>query len=415
MATPVVDVWVAFGKGFNESAAYPADFTKISTANNVRQFRVKRGRGHQLDTIQAGTASLVLDNANGYLDPSNTGSGSPYYTGGATNVKPGRHVVIEATDPETSTTYKIFRGFAESWEQKYGRDGVDQLVVLKAVDAFKVLARALGDGGVEAETTSRARVKNLWSQAGYPQAVVGWTDGKTVPARTYEESDNLLLAAQAIDKAEVGFFFVDRSGLFSFLTRESRVTQFGTKEGTFSDDLTADPTAFPYHAVDFSRDDDEVFNRGTATLYNSATTATTQNDTTSQTDYGIRTYDEPELMLTSGSEATSWAAYAVDRFANPEDRARVLTFYPQDHPALWAKILPMDLGELWVVKRRPKAGNTITVNVLTEQIIHEGRPGIWRTELALSSAVGGSYWVLDDGAGTYAASSTLGSTTKLFY
>jgi len=414
MATPVVDVWVAFGKGFNESAAYPADFTKISTANVVRQFRVKRGRGHQLDTIQAGTASLVLDNANGYLDPSNSGSGSPYYTGGATNVKPGRHVVIEATDPETSTTYEIFRGFAESWEQKYGRDGVDQLVVLKAVDAFKVLGRGLGDGTVEAEEDSQTRIKHLWEQAGYPQVSIA-SGGKTIPARTYGESDNLLLASQAVDKAEVGFFYVSRHGTISFLTRESRVTQFGKTEGTFSDDLVADGGAFPYHAVGFSRDDDEVFNRGTATLYNSATTATTQNDATSQNDYGIRTYDEPELMLTSASEATSWAAYAVDRFADPEDRARVLTFFPQDYPALWAKILPMDLGELWTVKRRPKAGNTISVEVLTEQIIHEGRPGIWKTELALSSASGAQYWVLDDGAGTYAATSTLGSTTKLFY
>jgi hypothetical protein len=412
MAAPLVNVYVAFDKGLTEEANPSTDYTKISTANPLREFRTRRGRGHELDTIQAGTATFVLDNANGYLDPSNTAS--PYYASGKTKVLPGRHVFIEAIDPVTSTAHTLFTGYVEGWEQKYGRDGVDSFTVIRAADAFMVMARGRGDGSTLAEQRSDVRVELLWELALLNQTGGLSTDGKLVPERTYTADDNLLLAAQAIDKAEVGFFYASRTGTIVFDSRLTRVTDFAVNQGVFSDDIVADSGSFPYHSVDFSRDDNEIYNRATATLYPSGS-VTTQNDSESQTDYGLRTYNEPNLMLTTSAEGNTWAEYAVDRFKQPLDRVRELVFFPQDHTALWAKILPMELGDLWTVKRRPKAGDTIEVEALVEQIVHTGRPGLWQTTVSWSTADNNQYWRLDNPAGDFADDSTLGSSTKLFY
>jgi hypothetical protein len=412
MTVPVVNVYVAFDKGLTEEASTSLDYTKISTANPLREFQTKRGRANELDTIQAGTATFILDNSNGYLDPSNTAS--PYYAAGATKVLPGRHVYIEAVDPVTSTAHTLFTGYVESWEQQYGLDGFDQVTLLRATDAFMVLARGRGDGSTLPAQRSDARIEALWDLALLAQTGGLSTDGKTVPARKYTDTDNLLLAAQAIDKAEVGFFYASRTGAIVFDSRLTRVVDFAVNQGVFSDDIVADSGSFPYHWVDFSRDDNEIYNRAAAALYPSGAIPT-QNDSESQVDYGLRTYAESQLMLTTTNEGTTWAEYAVDRFKQPIDRVRELKFLPQDYAALWAKLLPMELGDLWTVKRRPKAGDTIELSALVERIVHRGRPGLWETTVSWSTANNNQYWVMDNAAGTYAAGSTLGSTTKLFY
>ena len=97
MGLATIAVEVAFGKGITETAG-DSDFTTISTANTVREFKVVRGRQQELATNQAGRAVVVCNNTNGKLDPSNTASGTPYYDGG-TKVLPGRHIRIKAKDP----------------------------------------------------------------------------------------------------------------------------------------------------------------------------------------------------------------------------------------------------------------------------------------------------------------------------
>ena len=139
MALATVTVEVAFTKGISETAD-DDDFTTISTDNKVREFQIVRGRQQELATTQAGRAIVVCSNVNGKLDPSNTGSGTPYYDGG-TNVIPLRHIRIKATDPSTSTVYVIFRGFVERWVQEYPQEK-DATTRIECVDAFKALSLA---------------------------------------------------------------------------------------------------------------------------------------------------------------------------------------------------------------------------------------------------------------------------------
>ena len=423
MALATLTVEVAFTKGITETAA-DEDFTTISTDNPVRSFQIVRGRKMELDTNQAGRAVIVCSNSNGKLDPSNTGSGSPYYVSGATNVIPMRHIRVKATDPSTSTAYIIFRGFVERWTQEYPNDK-DQVARIECVDAFKSLSLAACDGSSESQELSGSRIANLLDQASWPGDGAGdlefagyrdidnTADNSTVPAKTYGTSLDVLLQSQDIENAEIGSFFASRSGVMTFKNRTNRIASFASIAGTFSDTSTSGGRV-KYHQLDFEMEDLDITNR-ISTEIASGSAGTTQNDTDSQTRFGIRSKSETGLMLTGTSEANSWAQYQIGRLAEPANRVKSITLQPQDQDALWAVALQAELGNAYVVERTPADGHSISTTVICERIIHKGIGPRWTTVMEMSPADTAGYWTLDDGSGTYAAFSELGNTTRLFF
>ena len=423
MALATLTVEVAFTKGITETAA-DEDFTTISTANPVRSFQIVRGRKMELDTNQAGRAVIVCSNSNGKLDPSNTGSGSPYYVSGATNVIPMRHIRVKATDPSTSTAYIIFRGFVERWTQEYPNDK-DQVARIECVDAFKSLSLAACDGSSESQELSGDRIANLLDQASWPGDGAGdlefagyrdidnTADNSTVPAKTYGTSLDVLLQSQDIENAEIGSFFASRSGVMTFKNRTNRIASFASIAATFSDTSTSGGRV-KYHQLDFEMEDLDITNR-ISTEIASGSAGTTQNDTDSQTRFGIRSKSETGLMLTGTSEANSWAQYQIGRLAEPANRVKSITLQPQDQDALWAVALQAELGNAYVVERTPADGHSISTTVICERIIHKGIGPRWTTVMEMSPADTAGYWTLDDGSGTYAAFSELGNTTRLFF
>ena len=415
MSLATLTVEVAFEKGLTQTAA-DGDFTTISTNNPVVQFRITRGRGHELEVTQAGTATVICQNTNGYLDPSNESSPSPYYDGG-NNVLPGRHIRIKAQDPETSTTYVVFRGFVERWVQKYPGE-TNQQVVIDCADAFKALSLAFCDGSSESEEDSGTRMDNLLDQASWPSGA-GYRDidtsgNETVSAKTYATTTATMVACQAVETAEIGSFFVSRSGAMTFKNRTNRISEFATISATFSDTSTAD-SRVKYYGLDFSFDDTRIFNVINTTLDDGSTTGAQQTDSTSQTRYGIRTKSQTGLMLTTAGEATSWAQYIIGRQAEPASRVKSITLRPDEQAGLWAVCLPAEVGNAYVVERTPAAGNEISHTVICERIQHTAMGANWVTTMQMSPADTQGYWVLDDGSGTYAAYSRLSETTRLFF
>ena len=424
MALATIAVEVAFTKGITETAA-DSDFTTISTDNPVRSFQIVRGRKMELDTNQAGRAVIVCSNSNGKLDPSNTGSGSPYYVSGATNVIPMRHIRIKATDPSTSTAHVIFRGFVERWTQEYPNDK-DQLARIECVDAFKSLSLAYCDGTTESEELSGLRIANLLDQASWPNggsagavSVAGYrdidntADNSTVPSKAYTTSLDVLLQSQDIENAEIGSFFVSRSGVMTFKNRTNRIASFASIAATFSDTSTSGGKV-KYHQLDFEMEDLDITNR-IDTEIASGSSGTQQNDTTSQTKYGIRSNTESGLMLTDTADANAWAQYQLGRLSEPANRVKSITLQPQDQDALWVVALQAELGNAYSVERTPADGHSISNTVICERIVHKGMGSRWTTTLEMSPADTAGYWTLDDGSGTYAAFSELGNTTRLFF
>lgn len=154
MALPTLAVDI----GFATDPGLPPTWVDIS--EYVRSASIRRGRSHELDRVEAGTATVLLDNRDGRFDPAN--ALSPYWP----NVLPMRQVRIRAT--WEGVGYILFRGYIESWPQSWASGGVgDATVTLQAVDGFKPFALATLNGTF-ASGLSGDRIAAVLSAIGWP-------------------------------------------------------------------------------------------------------------------------------------------------------------------------------------------------------------------------------------------------------
>lgn len=114
--------------------AYTTDDASDSTPSwttvansNVRSVTVSRGREDELGRVEAGTATLVLNNRTNLFNPQIV-----------TGLRPMNRWRLRAT--YNAVTYDVFLGYAESYEQQWPATGEDAVTVVRLVDEFKVLA-----------------------------------------------------------------------------------------------------------------------------------------------------------------------------------------------------------------------------------------------------------------------------------
>lgn len=105
----------------------------VDITADVMHFESHRGRQFELDRIEAGTATLTLDNSDRRYDPSN--SNSPYYP----NIVPLKRFQVMAM--LGTNTYYIYTGFCEDWPQTWANPSWST-VELTLVDAFEALSLA---------------------------------------------------------------------------------------------------------------------------------------------------------------------------------------------------------------------------------------------------------------------------------
>jgi hypothetical protein len=121
----IAPVWDIAYTTDDASDATPT-WTTVSNTN-VRSVTVSRGRDDELGQVDAGTATLVLNNRSNHFNPVIT-----------TGLRPMNRWRLRAT--HNAVTYDIFFGYAESYEQQWPATGIDAVTVVRLVDEFKVLA-----------------------------------------------------------------------------------------------------------------------------------------------------------------------------------------------------------------------------------------------------------------------------------
>lgn len=99
---------------------------------DIRSIDINRGRNRELDQFQAGRMTVVLDNRDRHYDPEY--SAGPNFG----NVKPMRRIRLRAV---WDTTYDLFTGFVDSWDQDYDMTA-EATCTVTATDGSKVWERA---------------------------------------------------------------------------------------------------------------------------------------------------------------------------------------------------------------------------------------------------------------------------------
>lgn len=115
--------------------------------HRVMGFKSSRGRMYELGTMEAGTATITVDNSDGAFDPYNTSSSSI----SPGNVLPYRMIRVTARYPAGTGTYvPVFTGYVEKWTESFLAPNRGQVQLL-CVDAIGLLSQASVPSCIESD------------------------------------------------------------------------------------------------------------------------------------------------------------------------------------------------------------------------------------------------------------------------
>lgn len=358
-------------------ASNPKDssITWTDVSDYFRAFSITRGRTHVMDTVQAGTLQVVLDNSDRRFDPTNTSS--PYDP----NVLPAKPIRIQAT--HNLTTYNLFRGTIDGWPLLWPQ-GKDAIVQLEATDDFKMIALDTLVS-TEVQEKSGTRIGNILDDVSWPAGRRSLDTGAMDVVGTTVECVNPLNEIQTVVESEVGLFFMAGNGDATFQDQNHRGAQ--VVQDTFSDD----GANLPYADVSVGYDDTQIWNSITATRVGVTATVASE-DATSVTAYGRRKLRLNDLLLVNSTDLQTIADLYRDTFKDPALRIEQLVFYPQEDPSnLWPVALGAEISDKYNVEITPPGSGTptqIDQDVFVEQITHTvtADPQTWTVTWHTSNA-----------------------------
>jgi len=342
----------------------------------VRGGSTDRGTSNELQRVEAGTASLLLDARDGAFVPTNTLSA--FYP----NIVPMRRVRILAT--WASVDYPVFSGYAESWPVTFPGI-VDQVVQLRLVDGFTVLARTAVSGSFSAQTTGQ-RVTAILDAIEWPldQRDID-TGASSVPAVTLDDVP-ALSHLQDVEHAEGGRLFMSRDGKVTFRDRYPTViTDFSTR--------TWSGTTMTYRDITLSFDDDTLFNEIRLTRTGGAEQVVEDLDSVQK--YFRRSLVESGIQLATDAEVLSLAEELLARYSEVGLRIEGLVDNAMKH-GFWDRVLAREIQDQVLWEKTPAGSNVISQTSVIDGIHHEFDPGSWTVSFRGSPSSFTQVGILDD-------------------
>lgn len=358
----------------------------IDVASDVRAITINRGRSHELEQYQAGTASVVLDDRAREYDPLNLSG--PYVSGGATQVKPGRRIRIKATHPTTLTQYSIFTGTIRDWQLGYNR--TDATTTARCSDAMTDLAN------VDITTTTTAGLSGVAAGEVLGVAGIGLISvdaGKATLQATTFTNASALSAMQTLEASEQGSVYADEANIIQFADRHAILseTRSNTSQATFG------TGNLPYTEIALDYSSSLIKNNVTVTRTGGV--AQTSTDATSVTAYGKKSYGLSGMAMSTDVQALATAAFIVSAYKDPAVRVSSITIASQYHADTMTQALSRQIRDRVTVQFAPPGGGTISQELFIEGIEHSVSPqGQMSTRFTFSSTATALGWSLGTGA-----------------
>jgi hypothetical protein len=358
-----------------------------------RHVSIRRGRQHELNRMEAGTATVRLPNRDDVFNPLNlTG---PYYP----DIRPMVPLLIEAT--WSAVTYPLFFGFVEGWPQRYGPGpSGDAWVDVTAVDAFKLFN--LSDLTASfPQQLSGARVAAVLDELGWAAADRNVDAGDMTVQASALSAAPALTHLQDVATSEGGVFFMAADGAATFFSQTHSVLLDETND-VWGDQLPEKG----YLEVQVAYDDSNVWN--VVTVSAPALTSQTASDSASISRTRVPRSLPVSTLLTTQAAMLARAESLLGKYKDFELRISPIVLDRPDD-AQWPRILNKDLHDRILVRKRPQAGGVIEQPSVIEGIAHDIAPTSWMTTWALSSTTFQTgQWTLG-----VVGKSELGETTTL--
>ena len=352
------------------------DFVDIT--EYVTSVNINRGRATQLDTFNAGNCSIIADDkASGrQFDPLNTNS--TWYQG-ALGIAPRRQVQVYGGSAGTAA---MFTGYIYDMNIDYAEPQLSSAAIT-AVDALAQISQTTLTGFSPSSELTSDRVNTILnrSEVAWSTALRSIATGQaTCGTVAYEDATNALAALQAVQFAEDGRLFADRSGSIQFDSRI--VTSFGTAVASLGGTAVG---AIPILSLSNMYGAETVVNRASVQI-SGGTVSSIANGTASQTEYGIKNFSLTDIPLATQAAGSALAENLVGRFADPVVKfneatvlVNMLTVAQQE------QIAALEIGDILSVTRVFTSGAplTVTQNVVVESIQHRLSPSRHEVNIGL--------------------------------
>lgn len=311
-------------------------------SNRLISATTNRGKNQSLDRIDAGVASITVDNSDRVFDP--LYPNGPYFG----QLIPRRTVRISSNDQP------VFIGAIDDFTIDYAPANKSS-VRIDVSDAFSVLANA----GLE-EFTPTAQLSGARVAAVLNRPEVDWpadqreidAGNSTMMSALVSQGTGTLEYLQLVSNSEFGNLFIGKDGKVVFRERNAVPN---TPNLVFSDEVVAGVyTGIQFSSVNNVYGSENLYNR--ITISNAASTPleATANDATSEVVYGPRAYNASGILVQDQSQLDFLATYLLERFKEPQYRfERVTVVMDTLTTANQNAVLDLEIGDIVLVRFEP--------------------------------------------------------------
>jgi len=339
---------------------------------------VTRGRLDELGTIQAGTMTVLMDNADGRFSPLNTQS--PY----APNILPRRAIRLSAI--WQGQTWPVFYGWIDAWTP-VDNSQIDSDMQISATDWFKWASRQLITATFPAQTEGDriAAVLALTQTGNVPTAIDPGPE-LLLPATLVAVSP--LQHIQDVLAAERGIFFQAPDGTLVYHNRHHRFTDpYMNNPQQFFQQVIGGGYAYgyaplPYESLEYTLDDRFIYNDVRVQATGTAEPVAKAVDIPSQNVYGTNTLTISSPVMAAG-QAGYLAQWLLAAYKDCVPRVTSLTvdgdangISPAATPDLWTTMFTYGIGTMFTVSKEAPAAAGVERRVWIEGVRHTIRPRI---------------------------------------